>query len=262
MTEENLPPEDGDEGFVSVPAEEVEPDQPIDDDTPPSIEDIAADMGWSPQDQWRGDPDKWKPAHEFVRNTAEINRRLATQLKGFDERLERINRTNEAMMERALAKQREELLAARQEAFESGDGEKFNEVERKLKELPEPGHELAPEAQEFVARHANWWGKDREATAWAQQRAGQLAQQGLSPSRQLQVVERELATYFPEYAPQEKPKPKVTQLTQPGKRGAVKKELTLSDLPKEAQEAAKYFEKKGVSIAEYLKSYKEQEGLA
>lgn len=269
MSEETPPLEGEETGDIVAPEPNLEETQsdgvedPSVDDVP-SLEDVAAQMGWSPQDQWKGDPEKWKPAHEFVRDTAEINTKLNTRLKGFEQRLDSVNRTNEAMMERALATQRNELLAKKKEAFDLGDFEGMQAAEKRLDELPETVQsqpQTPPEAQAFIERHASWWGKDQEATAWASNRAGELAKMGLGPARQTAIVERELGQFFPEYATQKKSKPKPTQLTQPGRRSATKKELTLSDLPKEAQDAARYFEKKGVPVAEYLKSYKEQEGL-
>lgn len=270
MSEENLPPEDGDEGYVAVPAEDIgegddtqaenSQEDPPTDDTP-SFEDIASEMGWSPQDKWKGDPDKWKPAHEFVRSTAEINSKLSNRLKSVEDTLGNINRTNAAMMERALAKQREELLAKRKEAFDNADYDAMTQVDRELSSLPQTAQTPSPEAQDFVQRNAHWWGKDQEASAWAQQRAGQLAEQGLSPARQLAVVERELATYFPEYAPKaEKPKPRPAPLTEPGNRGGSKRAKGFADLPKEAQKEALYWEGKGIAREDFAKTYFSEEG--
>ena len=33
----------------------------------PTLEDIAREMGWKPQDEFRGNPEDWKPAHEIGR---------------------------------------------------------------------------------------------------------------------------------------------------------------------------------------------------
>jgi hypothetical protein len=213
-------------------------------------------MGWTPREQWRGDPDKWKPADQYVANTAEINSRLSSKLKTFEDQLSNISRTNAIVTERLLTEQREKLLQERKEAFEFGDGAKFDEVQGKLDALPQAPQVSPPEVQGFIEKHSGWFNKDQEATAWAINRAGELANQGLSPARQLAVVERELGQYFPEYVQQqEKPKAKAAPLTQPGSRGNAVRGKTFSDLPKEAQEAALYFEKKGVSRDQYVKNY-------
>lgn len=225
---------------------------------PPSLEDIAANMGWSPKDQWRGDPSKWKPAHEFVAATADINAKLATKIKSVDEQLSNINRTNAAITERLLAEQRQKLLGERREAIEYGDVAKVEALDQEIEALPKaPQVDAAPpEVREFTERHSAWFNKDQEATAWAVNRAGELASKGIGPARQLAIVERELVTLFPEYAPKSaQPKAKAVPLSQPGNRSASQRGKTFSDLPKEAQEAAVYFEKKGVSREQYVKSY-------
>lgn len=234
------------------PAEQEAQEAPA----PRTIEDIAANMGWTPRESWRGDPDKWKPADQFVEHTAQVNSRLVTKLKSVEDQISNINRVNQTIMERELAKQREELLAARQEAFDVGDAAKFDEVNRKLGEMPNAPVAPQPEVQGFIQKHASWWGKDQEATAWAVSRAGELAAKGIGPARQLQIVERELGQLFPEYAPQEKPKPKAVSLSQPGSRTSTSRAKGFSDLPKEAQDAAIDFEKRGrCSRDEYAREY-------
>lgn len=237
--------------------EQVEAVEAVADESPPpSVEDIAANMGWSPKDQWRGDPAKWKPAHEFVAATADINARVTTKLKALEDQLSNVNRTNAVIMEQALAEQRQKLLQERQDAFDIGDAEKFAEAERRLGQMPQVAATPPAEVQTFVEKHSGWFNKDAEATAWAVNRAGELAKQGLGAARQVAIVERELAQYFPEYAPQqEKPKPKAAPLSQPGTRGNTMRGKSFNDLPKEAQEAALYFETKGVSREQYVKSY-------
>ena len=31
------------------------------------VEKLALDMGWSPKDKWRGAPEPWRPAYEFIK---------------------------------------------------------------------------------------------------------------------------------------------------------------------------------------------------
>lgn len=250
-------PLDGEAGAIDAPVIEDADDTPVNDThAPRTVEDIAQKMGWSPLEQWRGDPDKWKPADQFVEHTAEINSKLATKLKSVDERLENISRTNAAMMDRVLTEQREKLLAERQDAFDIGDGEKFNKIDQQLQTLQPVAPVAPPEVQAFAERHASWFHKDDEATRWAYTRAEQLHQQNFSASRQMAIIERELGTYFPEHVPQQAaPKPKAVALSQPGNRSSTPRGKTFADLPKEAQQAAVDFEKKGVTRAQYVKSY-------
>jgi len=264
MSDEDLLPEGEGVGQEIAPQVEEQPstEEATQVEEAPTMEDVASEMGWAPQDEWRGDPDKWKPAHEFVRKTGDINTRLNTRMKRLEDTLSRINRTNEVMTERALSEQRQKLLDQRNEAFETGDKEAFDKADKGLEQLPSaPVQEIPPETRAFVEKHASWWGKDTEATAWAQGRADQLSRQGLSPSRQLAAIDREIKEHFPEYSPKSTPKPKPAPLTQPGKRGAIKREKGFSDMPPEAQKEAEYWEGKGVKKEDFVKTYFEQEGV-
>lgn len=229
---------------------------------PPTLEDLAGEMGWSPQDKWKGAPDKWKPAHEFMRSTVDVNHKLGNRLKGLEEQLGNMARTSAAMTERALAKQREELLSQRDEAWETGDKKAFERAEKELQELPTiPQAPTVPqETQDFVSRHSEWWGKDQEATQWAVTRAGELASQGLSPARQVAAVEREMKGLFPDLFPEPKQPAKAAPLNAPGNRGAQVSKKGFSSLPADAQKVALDYEARGVcSREEYTRYYFEDQ---
>lgn len=256
--EDDLPPEVEDAGDIDAPVE----DTPVDDtpEAPPSLEDVASRMGWSPKDNWRGDPDKWKPAHEFVAATADINSKLSTKLSSMEQRLDVISRTSAAMTEQALAKQRQELLEAREEAFHTGDADAFNKADAQLAKLPQTVVTGPPaEVQQWVEKNSNWFQKDRAATAWAQVRAWELAKNGLDAETQLTIVEREARQLFPEFFEHEKPKAKPVPLSEPGKRGVGAKAKTYANLPPEAKAAADDFHARGrCTRDEYAKTYFEQ----
>jgi hypothetical protein len=59
------------------------------------VEDFAGSMGWAPKDQWRGDPDAWKPAEDFVRGTVSVNQSLSKKLKNLERNTQRIIQANE-----------------------------------------------------------------------------------------------------------------------------------------------------------------------
>lgn len=258
MADEDLAP-DGDEA-VDAPVEDAQPDNATE---PQSIEDIASKMGWAPQDQWRGDPERWKPAHEFVVTTADINTKLTSKLENVEKQLGTLARTSAAVTEQALAKQREELLRAREEAFDSGDKKAFNQADQQLAQIERQAPTVPnepPETAEFRQRH-QWFGKDQEATNWAVSRAEQLAQQNIGVPRQLAIIEREAKDLFPEHFP--KPQ-KGVQLNQPGARGAAVTKKGYSSLPADAKAAADDYVKRGVfkNGEEYAKIYFEQEGVS
>lgn len=260
--EEDLPPDVEEQGDIDAPEDNPEDSPDVSDETP-TFEDIASGMGWSPKDKWRGDPEKWKPAHEFIASTADINAKLNTRLSGMEQRLDTMARTSARMTEQALAKQRQELLDARSEAFESGDAEAFNKADKALDELGNVAIEQAappPETQAWMEKNA-WFGKDRDATNWAQNRAGELAEKGIGEARQLQIVEREARQLFPEYFEEPKQPAKPVPLSQPGKRGnPAPAKNTYANLPPEAKKAADDFAKAGrCTKEEYAKIYFEEQ---
>lgn len=261
MADEDLAP-DGDEA-VDAPVVEDAPQPDTENTEPPSIDDIASKMGWVPQDQWRGDPKEWRPSHEFLSNTAKINTKLTSKLENVEKQLGTLARTSAAVTEQALAQQREELLRAREEAFDSGDKQAFNQADQKLAQIERQAPTVPnepPETAEFRQRH-QWFGQDKEATNWAVARAEQLAQQNIGVPRQLAIIEREVKDLFPEHFP--KPQ-KGAPLNQPGARGAAVTKKGYSSLPADAKAAADEYVKRKVfaNVEEYAKIYYEQEGVS
>lgn len=241
-------------------------DPPIDtaqNDAPVSVDDLASEMGWSPKDKWKGDPEKWKPADEFMRRTVDVNRSLADRLKGMEGQIETMARTSATITERAVLAERERVLAERHEAIEMGDHKAVDAADKKLETLNVTiAPPKAPEVAKFEERNASWFQKDPDATRWAINRAGQLAESGIgSAARQLDIVEREAKQLFPEFFQKEEPASKGADLTRPGARGgAPRGGKTFADLPKSAQAVALDYEKRGIfKRDDYVKTYFEEQ---
>lgn len=251
----------GDEAIEAEAGEiaEVEAQDITTEPEPVTVEGLASEMGWRPKEDWKGDPEKWKPAHEFMRSTVDVNHKLHNRLKGVEDQLQRVARTSVAMTERAVAAERERLMAERREAFDAGDYDTFQRAEQELRKVETAVEPSIPdETRSFVERNGHWFQKDAEATAWAIKRTDELASTGLGPARQLAIVEREAKQLFPEFFEVEKPKPKPAPLNTPGVRSAAPARRGFASLPPEAQKEALYFEKKGVPREEYAKTYYEE----
>lgn len=249
----------GDEAIEAVEVEETEAVE-VEQAEPVTIEGLAGEMGWRPKEDWKGDPDKWKPAHEYVRSTVDVNRKVVNRLKGVEDQLARVARTSVSITEREVAKERERLMQEREEAFDAGDRDAFQKAERELAKVATVAPPTVPdETHSFIERNANWFQKDQEATAWAINRTNELAATGLGHARQLAIVEREAKTMFPEFFEAEKPKPKAAPLNTPGTRAAVSAKKGFASLPADAQKAALDFEaKRGINREEYAKIYYEE----
>lgn len=263
MADEDLLPEGEGAGAIDTPEIDETPPDDTPAPAPPSIEDVASRMGWAPKEEWRGDPDRWKPADEFVANTADINAKLGNRLSNMEKQLETMGRTSARIAEQTIAQERQRLLEQRDEAFDTGDKETFVKLDKKLSELTTetPTQDVPPETQAWVEKNGNWFGKDTEATNWAKSRAEQLAGQGLPPARQLAIVEKEARDFYPEHFEKPKAPASPAPLNQPGQRGAPKTSAKgFAQLPAEAKSAALDFEKNGrCTKEEYAKIWFEEQ---
>lgn len=85
-----------------------------------SAEERARDMGWKPKEEFRGDPERWVDAEQYIKRGEEYlpivqssNRRLQEKLTSQEARLldlERINRANAAAMEELQTANREQTV--------------------------------------------------------------------------------------------------------------------------------------------------------
>lgn len=144
----------------------------------------AREMGWVPKDEFKGDPEKWRPADEFVRRGEEIlpivrqqNRKLQDQLeaqkKDFADRIARMERVQEEGIKRARAEAEAELRqirAQQREATAAGDTETFDRLDARREQLAaeitrpaqqQPGNEQeAHDAKVRAFADANPWYRD------------------------------------------------------------------------------------------------------
>jgi hypothetical protein len=221
--------------------------------TPSDIDALASEMGWAPKDQWRGNPDDWKDAKAFLKTTVEINRTLSKDVRELKQTTARMAKTSAAMMERALAEQREDLEHRYAAAVAANDPKAARQVQRALDQLDDPG-EATDYMADFVARNP-WYTKDEDAAAYA---FAVCERNKTKPAEeQLRLAEEAVKKRFPEHFPEgKKPQPAVND---PGSRISERpKGKTFADLPRDAQAACVQFEKKGVKRADYVKSYFEE----
>lgn len=175
-----------------------------------TIEAQAEAMGWSPKEKFRGDPEKWIPAEEFVRRGEELlpivradNRKLRdevgnlkgetqslkAQLKAAQESIEALKEFNSAANREKVEQQRRETAKQLKEAETEGDTERALELRDRLDDqtaalreakaapkAPEPPKE-DPVFTEWKAANP-WYGTDRRKTAFATGVAEELRANG------------------------------------------------------------------------------------
>jgi hypothetical protein len=259
VADEELPLEEAveQETVPETPPQEEAPQEPS------PVETLAMDLGWRPKDQFRGDPEKWKPAEDFIRAGRDIQRSMSQELKEVKDTVTRISSTSQTLLEQQLA-ERDAFWAAKQkEAEEESDIGAYKQATEARQSLqgsrdgPPP-----PEIQSFVQR-SPWFGYNgnRLATRVAIEVAEEKARQGRPPNEQAEAAEAEVKKRFPELFPAPpKPAPTVAAPTSRS-TGSRKGGKTFNDMPPEAQAMARdYLERRGIPLEKYTELFfKDQE---
>ena len=258
------------------------------------VESRAKAMGWVPKEQFRGPPENWRDADEFVRRGEEevpilrerlrnTTRKLETIEQDFATRIDMLTRANNM----ALQRQREQLEAAydtaMRDATANGDVTRFDQLNRDKREAihlhdqrvreviagdqrqqQQPRQQQAPvEVTDWINRN-NWFNSDPElqAAAAGYSRKLELERPHLTLAENLAATERYIKQerYQDRFGGQ----PRGAQVeggsrvssSNGSRRGA-------SSLPPEARAAASRFVQQGLykSVDDYAKAYFEQEGV-
>ncbi|MGB8345426.1 MAG: hypothetical protein WCD86_11110, partial [Ktedonobacteraceae bacterium] len=147
------------------------------------VEQKAMKMGWTPLDKFKGDPDKWRPADEFVERGENMLPIIKAQVKRQDREIAELKETLQKFGEyttkteqRAYEKALNELREQRAQAIASGDGAAFDRVDGEINamreqfkpqvaEVKQKDSETDPVYVEWKSR--NSWVNDARAEKWA-----------------------------------------------------------------------------------------------
>ncbi len=226
---------------------------------------LARKQGWSPKEDWKGDPDKWVDAEQFLDNTAAINKALRKQVKDHANQIEGVNRAAQKAIEtarqRALADAKRELA----QAVEDGDAETALRAADAIAEASKQTGE-AP-AEKFKQKNP-WFGTDTAATKWARAAAQVVADDGGSPAEQLEAAEQAVRERYPKLFSEEpedspsRPALKNPPAVQGGQRATqtAPRAKTWASLPAAVQAQAEkaYINKGMLTREEYAKTYFEE----
>lgn len=226
-------------------------------------EELAREAGWSPKEDWKGDPDKWRDPREFIKYGMKRSRESADELRGLKQSVTQIGKTAEVLQRRAVEEARREVEARFASAVENKDHEGARAAREELNRIEAPAATPAGEVNEFMTRNAGWFGSNRAATALAQSITANLAARGVSPAEQLRAAEEAVKTDFPQLFQQARTPAKSpaavnapdTRVAQPRTRAK-----GFSDLPADAQKAGHDFLKRGMvkTLDDYAKAYLEE----
>lgn len=243
-------------------------------------EEKAREMGWVPEEEWKGDPEKWRPAEEFVSRGENIIPIMRKEIKTLKEELKVISELNKKELEKVkqqgyeqakaeFDKKKRELDQKELEAFQEGDAETYQKIKSEresLKPPEEPKEEEKPQEtpvfQEWKTKN-DWYESDEDLTLFAQAVAAQLAPQGLPEAEFYKAVEEKVKKTFPTKF--ENPRRNQPSMADSGHEAGGSKKKTWGDLPPEAKQAYSRIkarlEKAGREYKkeEYVKQYFEED---
>lgn len=244
VADEELVPE-GEPEALDAPVEEgVETVETPEADP---LAELATEMGWTPKDQFKGDPEAWKDARTYIRHGKDIQTNLSRELRAVKDTVENISRTSAAVAQHSLERQKQELTAKFNHAVEEGDNQAAFNISSQINKLdtvniPPPPPPSA--ATDFAAKN-QWFNSDPMATRLALETAQTYADMGKPAHEQLAAAEREVRRQYPDLFPKPRTQPAVTA---PTTRAATRSNTAkgFHDMPPQAQQVAKDMVERGV----------------
>lgn len=233
------------------------------DDAQQQIEARARQMGWTPKDEFKGDPSKWRDAGEFVERGESLlplvkaqNKRLEAKVAELEKTTrdfaEHLSKTEQRAYDRAIA----DLRQQRKEALAAGDGDAFDKADEQIEKLRRDAEAKAakradkqaddgpdPVYTEWESR--NLWLKDAKMQAYAESAAEFLRKSGenATGAEFLELVTKEVKARFPEKFTN--PRREGAQAVEGAAPAARRGGKTYADMPADARAACERMAKNG-----------------
>jgi hypothetical protein len=223
------------------------------DDTPEPIANLARDLGWTPREEWHGEPEKWKPAEQFIRDGREIQQTTSRELKAMREQMERLGGVTETIVRDKVAERDAYWQQQFNQAVEDGDTEKATALLDKRPTAQPAQQGPDPQVSAWVAKNP-WFNTDPLAQARAQELSERLKH--LPVADQLAQVERAVRKEFPEHFPKAKDPP-ATQTAEARNTRASNRVKGFADMPAESQAVARDMMRRhpDLTLEAFAKSY-------
>lgn len=147
------------------------------------LEQEAREVGWRPQEEFKGDPDKWLPAKDYLQKAETMLPILRGNLKTLKKELKDRDQKHIAELaaikgtlgevrefyskaeERAYERAVKDVRAQMKQAVAEGDTEAYNAAEAQLDELTKPGATKAPDSKGNNAKPVPGWENPQETLA-------------------------------------------------------------------------------------------------
>ena len=188
-------------------------EQQVEQQTPPqeSIYEIQAkEQGWKPKEEYEGDPDKWRPAKEFVERGELFGKidSMGKELKETRKALKMLQEHHSKVKETEFKNAVQELKSLQKRHLEEGNSDGYLETTELLNDLKteQKAREVvgqntqAPPDPRFIswASENKWYEKDPEMREYADVVGMGYAQRnpGLDPEEVLQYVTKQVKSRF------------------------------------------------------------------
>lgn len=227
------------------------------DDTPEPIVNLARDLGWSPREEWQGDPEKWKPAEQFIRDGREIQHTTARELRSLREQMDRVAGVTETIVQDRVSAARSQWEADMAKAVEDGDTETALALAKKQPEVKAPnGNAPDSTVQQWIAKNS-WFTTHPRAKALATEISDKLARQGFDVATQLSEAEAEVRERYPDLFPKPAKTPPATQTATARNASTSNRQKGFADMPAASQQVARQMVERhpGLTLEAFAKSY-------
>lgn len=257
MAEQELAPDGELEGVDAPVDSEAEVASPL------SIEDYARARGWRPQDEWSGEGE-WRDAKTFLDFGLDSRKEISRELKDLRDTTSRMADTQARLLQegidRARADERQKWEGIHRQAVDDGDHEAARRAVDNIAQLSVPVS--SDPAQSFAVANP-WFNTDPIARQVAVATAETVKH--LPAAEQFKRAQEEVFKRFPEYAPKDtrEPAKEISVATPSPTATQVRKGKAFHDLPKEAQQAARALQSRGLlpnGVDGYVKQFFNEEG--
>ena len=254
--------------------EAVEPLQDNEAQTPRDYEAEAREHGWTPKEDFKGDPTRWVDAESFVTRAEEImpllkaqNASMKREMADLKKQMRKASEHFSKAEERAYAQAMRDLEARQDQAAEVGDVETVARIRDNIKamsaDVSETVNPVAAEAEEALeawTAENKWYAENSDLREYAEFQATKYA--GLTatmkPAEFFEFIGDKVKKQFPSEFAAKPGRPRPNNPVEgvginrvgSGRRG-------FADLPPEAQRACDKWVKQGIikSREDYVKSY-------
>lgn len=236
----------------------------------------ARSLGWVPKEEFRGDPDTWRSAEEFIKHGEETLPILRENIKKLHTKLDEQGRViknfaehHKKTEERAYNQALKKLQEERRDAVDKGDTARFEEIDGEIKELEETkasdpagdkGDKKAGQPGFAEWKNDNsWYDDDIEMSMYADQVGSYFASHNpdLPPGEIFSIVTKEVKAKFPHrFKNPRRGNPSTVETGSPAPGEGGGKGRSYADLPPEAKATCNDFVKQGLLTKEqYVKDY-------